>query len=99
MEFKSAVVAILKEFERAITIYPDFPVDPVHAAAIVAEESGELIKAALELVYESKGNYDTLATEAIQTAAMALRFLVHLDTFECHSSDLISTFNHIKESA
>lgn len=48
--------------------------DFLHAAAIVAEESGELIKAAVQFAHEG-GQYYAMHTECIQTGAMCLRFL------------------------
>lgn len=49
--------------------------DFIEAAAIVAEESGELIRAALQF-HNEDGQYYAMHKEAIQTGAMALRFLV-----------------------
>jgi len=42
---KDIVEQILEEYLRAADIH-QFPTDVVHAAAIVAEEAGELVKAA-----------------------------------------------------
>lgn len=67
--------AILAELAMANQLHPDWPSDPIHAAAIVAEESGELVRAALQHKYED-GMRVAMRTEAIQTAAMALRFLL-----------------------
>jgi len=65
---------VLDEIEHAKTIHPNFPSDPVHQAAIVAEECGELMQAVLQHVYEPhKGG--SPVKEAVQTAAMAIRFL------------------------
>lgn len=58
-------------------IHPGFPEDPIHAAAIVAEENGELQQAVLQWVYEG-GRETAVYEEAIQTAAMALRFLFNM---------------------
>ena len=38
---------ILTELNRARTKFPTWPGDPIHAAAVVAEESGELVQASL----------------------------------------------------
>jgi len=51
-----------------------WPVNPVIQAGIVCEESGELMKAALNLIYEN-GSYDDFREEAIQTAATCIRLL------------------------
>ena len=74
----SALVDVLVELKRAERLYPDWPTDEVHAAAIVAEEAGELIQAALQLYYET-GSTEAMRAEAIQTAAMALRFIINLE--------------------
>lgn len=70
---------ILKEVERAETLHPNWPNDPIHGAAIVGEESGELIKAAIDFEYHSSPAAD-METEAIQVAATAIRLLAHCRT-------------------
>lgn len=65
---------IREEFFRAKKKHPNWPKDPIHAAAIVAEESGELTQAALQFVYEG-GNMAKMAKEAIHTAVTAIRFM------------------------
>jgi hypothetical protein len=73
---------VCEELARAESIHPEWPTDPVHAQAIVSEESGELTKAVLQEVYEpSKNLPGDVRTEAIHTAAMALRFLVNFDKY------------------
>lgn len=66
--------AVLDELAKAEQQHPSWPVDVIHAAAIVGEESGELTQAALQLVYEG-GSEEAVRKEAVQTAAMGLRFL------------------------
>ena len=79
---------IQSEVDRAKGKYPKWPTDPVHAAAIVAEEAGELVKACLELSYnEKKTNIIDVRDEAVQTAAMAIRFLQSLDHYEFKPSE------------
>jgi hypothetical protein len=68
---------IAAELLRAEQKFPGFPTDPIHAASIVGEESGELMQAALQHTYEG-GSHEALMREAIHTGAMALRFLIHL---------------------
>ena len=68
---------ILMELQRAEKKFPEWPKDHIHQAAIVAEESGELVKAALQNHYEG-GDIFSMKREAIHTAAMALRFLKNL---------------------
>lgn len=49
---------IWKELDRAQSLHPRWPADIVHAAGIVAEESGELIRAALRYSYGEGGTLD-----------------------------------------
>lgn len=66
--------AIEEELERARKKFPKWPKDHIHAAAIVAEEAGELIRAALQYKYEFQKS-SAITEEAIQTAAMCIRLL------------------------
>ncbi len=68
---------ILDELNRAIAKYPHWPEDMVHQAAIVCEESGELIRAVLNHEYHG-ASIEDVREEATQTAAMAIRFLHNL---------------------
>jgi len=50
---------------------------------VLGEEYGELQKAVLQSIYEPhKSTPADVRTEAVQTAAMALRFLLSLDAYE-----------------
>lgn len=65
---------VLQELINAEEIHPEWPKDDVRAAAIVAEEAGELVKAILD--HEEKGTSRFAVTrEAVQTAVTAIRFL------------------------
>ena len=68
---------IIIEYQRAIDLHPRWPEDKIHAASIVCEESGELIRATLRNIYEG-GKPIEMETEAIQTGATVLRFLTNL---------------------
>jgi len=73
------VVEILKELESAEAKFPTWPDDPIAGEAIVAEESGELTRAANHFEWEPhKYESSSLYKEATQTAAMAIRFLMYL---------------------
>lgn len=73
---------VLDEVHRAMAKYPTWPTDMLHALAVLGEEYGELNKAVLQQVYEPhKNQRDDVRKEAVQTAAMALRFIVSLDTY------------------
>lgn len=74
---QTVLAQILMELSRAIQKHPHFPEDLIHMAAIVAEESGELIRATVQQVYEG-GSMEEVRTEAVQTAATAIRFLLTL---------------------
>lgn len=71
---------IKEELSRATAKYPLWPTDPLHALAVLGEEYGELNQAVLQMVYEPhKSSKEHIREEAIQTAAMAIRFLISLD--------------------
>jgi len=75
--------AVITELEKAVRKFPTWPTDPIHALAVLGEEYGELNKAVLQMTYEPhKTSLDEVRTEAIQTAAMSLRFLKSLDAYE-----------------
>ena len=67
--------------DRAEKKFPEFPTDPVHAAAIVGEEAGELLQATLQATYEGQA-WGPSYNEAVETGAMALRFLVMMPYME-----------------
>lgn len=73
---------ILDERRSAITKFPSWPTDPLHALAILNEEVGELQKAVLQEVYEpEKNSAGAVRKEALQSAAMILRFIESLDSY------------------
>lgn len=73
---------VTNEVMRATAKFPTWPTDPLHALAVLGEEYGELTKAMLQLTYEPhKTSPEDVRTEAIQTAAMALRLLMSLDRY------------------
>jgi len=83
MKNNEMINEVFKELVRAETIYPGFPIDPLHALAIVQEEVGETQKAVLQACYQPhKSNSEEVKKEAIQMAAMALRFLINLDMYQ-----------------
>jgi len=86
LEAASGLQLIIEELARARAKFPWWPKDPIHAAAIVAEEAGELVKDALQMVYEPDKPHN-IAKEAIQTAAMALRFLLSINDYKTIKSE------------
>ncbi len=85
---------IMREVGRASAKFPTWPTDPLHALAVLGEEYGELNKAVLQAVYEPhKSTMADVREEAIQVAAMALRFLASIDRYE-----LITCDQHMQEA-
>ncbi len=75
--------AVLHELDRAQAKFPTWPTDPLHAFGVVAEEFGEVAKEVVQLTYEPhKSSPEALRKEAIQLAAMALRFCMSLDRYQ-----------------
>lgn len=72
---------ILHELELAERKFPQFVYDPIHAVAILAEESGESVQAALDWVYHD-GDKEHLLKELYQTAAMCIRTIKNIDNFQ-----------------
>ena len=81
--YASSILAeISAEVERATKKFPTWPTDPIHANAVVQEEAGELTKEVLQLTYEPhKSSKEAVRTEAVQLAAMAIRFMMSLDRY------------------
>lgn len=80
---ENAVRLAVGEVERATRKFPTWPTDPLHALAVLQEEVGELSKEVVQLTYEPhKSSLEAVRREAIQTAAMALRFLASIDRYE-----------------
>ena len=75
------------ELRKAKKAFPNWPDHVAAQAGIVCEEAGELMQASLELKYEKGKKGQTIEqqqqqvrAEAIQTAAMAIRFLENFKT-------------------
>lgn len=79
---KDVLQEVVEELQNATRKFPMWPTDPLHAIAVLGEEYGELNKAVLQLVYEpDKASYGEVRSESIQTAAMAIRFVLSLDQY------------------
>ena len=72
-EFIKQLITI--ELDRAMRQHPEWPNDIIHAAAVVVEEAGELMKACLDLVYFG-GDERSIRNEIVSVAAMAERFML-----------------------
>ena len=79
---------VLVELTRATAKFPTWPTDPLHAMGVLHEEVGELAKAVLQVVYEPhKSTLSDVRAEAVQAAAMALRFLLSIDRYTWNPGD------------
>jgi hypothetical protein len=81
MTSDEVVERIFQELRHAEEKHPGYPTDPIHAAAILAEESGELTQACLDFSYAGADIEDAI-TEAAQCGAMAIRFLLNVHGFK-----------------
>jgi len=84
---------IMDEVARAVDKFPRWPTNPFHALAILGEEKGELDKSVVQWVGEARKGVTEgdVRAEAVQTAAMAVRFLVSLDA---GAYDIRTTWHH-----
>lgn len=78
MKTEQILCLIMAELERAEKIHPAWPTDLVKASAILAEEAGETLRAA-NTFDEIRSGKKEIITEAVQTAAMAIRLLKNID--------------------
>jgi hypothetical protein len=69
------------EVVRAERLHPYWPEDIIHMVSIMNEEAGESIRAALNYMYHDE-SLDAVIEELIQTAAMCVRCLEHLQDYE-----------------
>jgi hypothetical protein len=77
MKKEQACIALLSELCRAMELHPVWPNDLIHQVAIVAEESGEAVQAALNHVYHGD-SLEKVRNELIQAGAMCIRAIVNL---------------------
>ncbi len=79
----SVLAQIEAEIQRATAKFPTWPTDALHAVGVVGEEMGELQKEVMQLTYEPhKSTPESVRKEAVQLAAMSIRFLMSLDRYE-----------------
>ena len=78
MKIEAIIGLVMAEIDRAEKLHPIWPTDLVKAAAIPAEEAGELLKASNDHG-EKRTSQREIITEAVQTAASAIRFLKNLE--------------------
>ena len=77
-----ATHAVIAEVKRAKELWPQSAHSAHEAYAILAEEVDELWDVVKEK-QSTPGRNDRLRKEAIQVAAMALRFLIEMPDFIC----------------
>ncbi|RKF23345.1 hypothetical protein D6851_02415 [Altericroceibacterium spongiae] len=77
------VAEIIQEVAKATTKFPTWPTRIIDAGNVVSEEAGELAKACLQVTYEKhKETMEGVHTEAVQTAAMCIRFLMSMEVYD-----------------
>lgn len=80
--FDDAFTMVRAELAKAVVKFPHWPTDPLHAIGVVNEEVGELSKSVLQEVYDpDKNQRGDVRKEAVQAAAMAIRFISSLDFY------------------
>ena len=83
MNIEDTISEVLKEVEKATSKFPTWPTRGLDAIGVLGEEVGELYKEVLQMTYEPhKTSKEDIRTEAIQSAAMAIRFLMSLDKYD-----------------
>ncbi|CNH75428.1 hypothetical protein [Yersinia bercovieri] len=85
-QYATISAEIIGETIRASKIHPKWPTDALHAVSILTEESGELMKAAIEYHYNN-GDIEAVREEAVQTGAMAMRVLMNIDKYNRPSDE------------
>ncbi len=78
MKIETILAQVMNEIDRAETIHPAWPRDVVKAASLCSEECGELVRAANTFDETRTGRKD-IVTEAIHTAATAIRLLKNIE--------------------
>lgn len=94
MKLENILNELEKQLDAARAKFPSWSLDPVHGAAIVAEEAGQALKAALDFYY-GRGGAHQLKKELLHTLAMTVRFLMNLEA----SEDWMNTFNEGRKKA
>lgn len=81
MKIEKVIALVFAEIERAEKIHPAWPRDVVKACSLLAEEAGEAVRAANSFDETRTGKKDVV-TEAIHTAATAIRLLKNIEETE-----------------
>lgn len=78
MTYLDAIALVDMEYAFAEKAHPHWPDDLIHQVAIMIEEAGESMQAALDY-YDGKEGPEHLKQELAQTAAMCIRCIKGLD--------------------
>ena len=81
MKIETVLAQVMSEIDRAEKIHPVWPRDVVKACSLLAEEAGEVVRAANTFDETRTGKKDII-TEAIHTAATAIRLLKNIEETE-----------------
>ena len=81
MKLENILTELEEQLRDARAKFPSWCLDPVHGAAIVAEEAGEAVQAALDYYY-GRGGAHQLKKELFHTLTMAVRFLMNFEKSE-----------------
>ena len=81
MKLENILTELEEQLREARAKFPSWSLDPVHGAAIVAEEAGEALQAALDFYY-GRGGAHQLKKELLHTLAMSVRFLMNFEASE-----------------
>ena len=85
---ETTIQEVIEEVRKATSKFPTWPTDPIHAVAVLGEEFGELTKEVVQFTYEPhKSSYADIRMEALQTAAMAIRFVMSLDQYKYRAGE------------
>ena len=83
MSQEEAIELIRAELAKAAKKFPTWPTRVIDAGNVVSEEAGELAKACLQATYEKhKETPEGVQMEAVQTGAMAVRFLMSMGSYD-----------------
>jgi hypothetical protein len=91
MTREEAIEILCIALEEANKRHPEWYYDIIHCAAVMNEEAGEAIRAALNYTYED-GSLDDFIYEVAQTGAVAIKMLMNLS-----KDNLPKKFKQFKE--
>ncbi|MDD4817426.1 MAG: hypothetical protein PHI85_05595 [Victivallaceae bacterium] len=83
MKIETVLAQVFSEIDRAEKLHPAWPRDIVKACSLLAEEAGEAVRAA-NTFDETRAGKKEIITEAIHTAATAIRLLKNIEETENH---------------